>query len=450
MSALDDLITLLDLEAIEVNKFRGRPRPDRTTMTRSRTFAITAALVVIAGCSANDDALDDSISTPIATASVSTSTVPNATVPGETTAPTEPTTPQVTVPLVEGSIVLTPFVDGFHAPVDIAWRVGDPALYLVDQPGVISPIIAGVTGEPVLDISDLVTYGGEQGLLGLAFHPTESLAYVNYTDNSGDTVIDEFVVDANGVFDEGSRRTVITIRQPYGNHNGGDLAFGPDGMLYIGMGDGGSGGDPERYSLDTGALLGKMLRIDPRASGDQPYTVPADNPYVGVDGARPEIWSIGLRNPWRFNFDSENGDLWIGDVGQGDWEEIDVARVSDGAGRGVNFGWSALEGTHSFNDDQSADGALPPIYEYSHDDGGCSVSGGTVYRGDAIASLRGWYLFGDYCAGDVWAIPASPGASPTVLTFANAGSISAIVDGPDGELYVLAYGSGSVLRIDAA
>lgn len=420
-------------------------------MISARALAITYFLVVTTGCSADnatgdDTTVDDSGSAPIATTA---STLPDATVPGETTAPTEPTTPAVSVPLVEGSIVLTPLVEGFHAPVDIAWRSGDSALYLVDQPGVIYPILDGVTAAPVLDISNLVSYAGEQGLLGLAFHPTDPLAYVNYTDRSGDTVIDEFVVGASGVFDEGSRRTVITISQPYGNHNGGDLTFGPDVMLYIGMGDGGSAGDPQRYALDTGELLGKMLRIDPRASGGQPYSVPADNPYVGVDGARPEIWSIGLRNPWRFNFDSETGDLWIGDVGQGNWEEIDVVRASDGAGRGVSFGWSALEGTHAFNDDQSAEGALLPIYEYSHDDG-CSVSGGTVYRGDTIDALRGWYLFGDYCAGDVWAISATQGVTPNLLTLGNAGSISAIVDGPDGELYVLAYGSGSVLRIDAA
>ncbi|MEQ1872508.1 MAG: PQQ-dependent sugar dehydrogenase [Ilumatobacteraceae bacterium] len=411
-------------------------------MTHSRVLAVAAAILLVGGCAVTTDSTGTSLAT-------TPSTVPSPTVPVDTTTPTEPTTPEVTTPLAEGSVALTPFVDGFVAPVDIAWRSGDPTLYLVDQPGVISPIRDGVTGAPVLDVSDLVSFGGEQGLLGLAFHPTESLAYINYTDRSGNTVIDEFVVDANGVFDEGSRRTVITITQPYGNHNGGDLTFGPDGMLYIGMGDGGSGGDPERYSLNTGELLGKMLRIDPRAIGDQPYSVPADNPYVGVEGARPEIWSIGLRNPWRFNFDRETGDLWIGDVGQGNWEEVDVARAIDGGGRGVNFGWSALEGTHVYNADQSADGALAPIYEYSHDAGGCSVSGGTVYRGDAIPSLRGWYVFGDYCAGNVWALSATPGATASVLTFGNAGSISAIVDGPGGELYVLAYASGSVLRIVA-
>ena len=361
-----------------------------------QTFVVVCALVA-AGCDADGDA---QTSVPSSIAPTVTTVVGDNAAPS--TAPTDTTTPVVTVPLTEGSIVLTPYVDGFQAPVDIAWRAGDAAIYVVDQPGVITPIVDGVSGTAVLNITELVSYGGEQGLLGLAFHPTDSLAYVNYTDTRGDTVIDEFVVSADGVFDTASRRTVITIDQPYSTHNGGDVVFGPDGMLYIGMGDGGSGGDPERRSLALNDLLGKLLRIDPRASGDQPYTVPTDNPFVGVADARPEVWSIGLRNPWRFNFDRETGDLWIADVGQGNWEEVDVALASDGAGRGANFGWSAFEGTHPYNSDQPTEGALPPIHEYSHDEG-CSISGGTVYRGDAIASLRGWYLFGDYCNGKVYA-----------------------------------------------
>ncbi len=415
-------------------------------MKACRTLAVQPLLVVLAlaaaGCAADEGSGQSSIASSSATTAVG-DTAPASTVAADTT------TPVVTAPLVEGSVVLTPYLDGFEAPVDIAWRAGDPALYVVDQPGVIASVVDGVRGAAVLDVRELVAYGGEQGLLGLAFHPTESLAYINYTDNSGDTVIDEFVVGADGVFDKASRRTVITISQPYPNHNGGDVVFGPDGMLYIGMGDGGSGGDPERRAMNLTQPLGKLLRIDPRASGDQPYTVPADNPYVGVAGAVPEIWSIGLRNPWRFNFDRATGDLWIADVGQGDWEEVDVVLASDGAGRGANFGWSALEGTHAYNGDQSAEGAIPPIYEYSHGEG-CSVSGGALYRGEAIASLRGWYLFGDFCNGNVYALLQVPGTAPIVLTLGNVGSVSAIVDGPNGELYVLAYNAGSILRVDAA
>lgn len=415
-------------------------------MMRSRSaIAVTAVLVLAASCTSDGD------SSTTTNANVA-STVISAgdTTPSTETAPPESTTPEATTPLDPSSVVLTSYVSGFSAPVDLAWRDGDPAIYIVDQPGVITPVVDGVTGTPVLDIRTLVACCGEQGLLGLAFHPTDPLAYVNYTDVDGNTVIAEFTIGDDGVFDAASRRTVITIAQPYPNHNGGKVVFGPDGMLYIGMGDGGSGGDPERHALDLNSHLGKLLRIDPRVNGDQPYTVPADNPFVGVDGALPEIWSIGLRNPWRFDFDSETGDLWIGDVGQGEWEEVDVAFASEGGGRGANFGWSALEGTHPYNADQSAEGTTLPIHEYQHGDDGCSISGGTVYRGDSIPSLRGWYLFGDYCSGKVWALLVVPGAAPNVLELANAGNVSAIAAGPDGEMYVLSYTNGSVLRIDKA
>ncbi len=415
-------------------------------MKRSRTVTFGIALLLVAACAADNGSDSDTQTQPIATTQ-STITVPGATT---TTPVVESTTaPASTVPLEETSVVLTPYSDGFSLPVDLAWRDAVPGFYVVEQDGLISRVIDGTRGAVALDVSDLLTTGGERGLLGLAFHPDQSLAYINYTDNRGDTVIAEFVVSPDGSFDADSRRTVIVISQPYQNHNGGDIAFGPDGMLYIGMGDGGSGGDPERHSLALNDPLGKMLRIDPLASGEQPYTVPADNPFVGVDGAAPEIWSIGLRNPWRFNFDRATGDLWIADVGQENWEEINVVRASEGGGRAVNFGWSAFEGTHPYNADQQTEGAVPPVHEYSHDFG-CSVSGGTVYRGEAIASLRGWYLFGDFCVGTVWGLLAIPGTPARLVTLGNAGSVSAIADGPDGELYVLNYGDGTILRVDAA
>ncbi|MBI4884313.1 MAG: PQQ-dependent sugar dehydrogenase [Actinobacteria bacterium] len=418
-----------------------------STFTR---VTVAALCTISVGCA--DDEVSDSTVSTVSTSSAPATDSATTTAVGATPQPSSApsTAATTTAPLAEGDVGLTPYVEGFSNPVDIAWRAGDPAIYIVEQSGVIKPVIDGNVGEQVLNVSDLVSFGGEQGLLGLAFDPEQPLAFINYTDRTGDTVIAEYAVGADGVFDEASRRTVITVAQPYGNHNGGDIAFGPDGLLYIGMGDGGGGGDSERHALALDDPLGKMLRIDPHFAGGHAYTVPVDNPFVTVDGARPEIWSVGLRNPWRFNFDSATGDLWIADVGQGDWEEVDVARAADGGGRGVNFGWSAFEGTHRYNGDQAPDGATPPIYEYSHGDGGCSISGGTVYRGDAIAPLHGWYVFGDYCSGNVVALNGVLGASPTVVTLGNVGSVSAISDGPDGELYILAYNSGAVLRIDAA
>ena len=317
------------------------------------------------------------------------------------------------------------------APVDLAWRNDDPGLYVVGQDGTITRVEGSAGPAVVLDISDLTTAGGEQGLLGLAFHPDGTKAYVNFTDNDGNTNVVEFAVDAAGGFDRESLRTVLVVEQPYANHNGGDLAFGPDGMLYVGLGDGGAGGDPERRALNLAEVLGKMLRIDPTTpSGDLGYTIPADNPFVGTEGARGEIWSIGLRNPWRYSFDPETGDLWIADVGQGSIEEINVAPATDGvdAGRGSNFGWSAFEGSQPFNDDVTAENHSGPIFEYSHSGGRCSISGGVRARGEGAGQLAGWYVYADYCTGEVMAIAVSgEGTDATVnpepVVLANAGAV---------------------------
>ena len=232
------------------------------------------------------------------------------------------------------------------------------------------------------------------------------VAYINHTNKDGDTVIAEYTVRADGRFIASSRRVVMTIDQPYSNHNGGDVVTGPDGMLYIGMGDGGSGNDPERRALNTKELLGKMLRIDPRASGARPYSVPKDNPLVATKGAKPEIWSLGLRNPWRYSFD-DDGNLWVADVGQNKWEEVSVAparRDSSGSvipgGRGANFGWPAYEGPDRYKTDQQARNALRPIHSYEHGDAGCSISGGVrVSRDHPQAALQKWFLYTDYCSG---------------------------------------------------
>jgi glucose/arabinose dehydrogenase len=423
---------------------------------RRSLIAAVGVTVLLAGCAADGDdsqsvgsAPDVTFSTVPATAAPETTVV--ATTDTTQTVSTGGTMPATTVlPLTAEQVSFAPFVSDLTSPVDMAWRAGDDALYVVLQGGTIVPVRGGVAGTPVLDVSDIIVSGGEQGLLGLAFHPTKPLAYVNYTDNDGDTMIVEYAVASDGTFDPASARPLLTIDQPYGNHNGGNVEFGPDGHLYIGMGDGGSGGDPERRGLNVSELLGKILRIDPTPSGDQPYTIPADNPFVGVDGARPEIWSVGVRNPWRFTFDSATGDLWIGDVGQGQWEEVDLARAVDGGGRGLNFGWSAFEGTHPFNDDQSPEGVTMPIFEYEHGSAGCSVSGGDVYHGSEVPSLVGWYLFSDYCSGIVTALQQTDGALTGHVELGTIGGVSAICTGPDGQLYVLSLNDNAVYRVAAA
>ncbi|MGH9139172.1 MAG: PQQ-dependent sugar dehydrogenase [Acidimicrobiales bacterium] len=351
-------------------------------------------------------------------------------------------------------------VTGVEQPVDLAWREGDPSLYLVSQSGFVNRF-ADDELTVVLDISDLTSAQGEQGFLGLAFSPDGAMAYINFTDNDGDTNIAELAVADDGTFDRDSMRTVLTIDQPYPNHNGGGLEFGPDGYLYIGTGDGGAGGDPERRAMDLGELLGKMLRIDPSTpSGDLGYTIPDDNPYVGQEGAHGAIWSIGLRNPWRFWFDPVTGDLWIADVGQDAIEEIDFAPATDGldAARGVNFGWSAFEGTTPFNDDVAIDDAdhHGPIFEYGHENGRCSISGGVRARGDASGPLDGWYVFADYCSGELWAIEVhGEGTGVTVsaesvpLATMDGEQITAVRSGADGTVYVLTI-QGGVHRLDPA
>jgi len=353
---------------------------------------------------------------------------------------------------------MTVVVDAIDRPVEIAWYRDASTAYLATQGGFVVPLTGGTTGAAVLDLSaDLSAETVEQGLLGLAFHPTEPYAYVDYTRADGDTVIAEYLVLPDGSFATDSARTVLVVDQPTPSHNGGNLTFGPDGYLYIGMGDGGMQDDPDRRALDLADPLGKILRIDPRPRGDNPYRIPTDNPFVDTPGARPEIWALGLRNPWRFSFDAATGDLWVGDVGQNEWEEVTVAAangVGAAGGRGANFGWSAWEGSHPFNADQQAPDSLVPVYEYAHGDDGCAVAGGVVYRGTEVPSMVGWYVFGDWCSGKVWAIPgdATPGATvdpSEVQTIGRPGTVASVRAAPDGEIYVVGYTTGTVLRIVA-
>ncbi len=341
--------------------------------------------------------------------------------------------------------------------VDLVERSPDDNwFYVVSQKGTIERWTRdGQRIDTVLDISAMTSGEGERGLLGFAIRhlPAKTDAFINYTNNDGDTVIAWLAVNEDGTLDNSRSITgtaFLTIPQPYANHNGGGLAIGPDNYLYIGTGDGGSANDPERRALDTSSLLGKILRIDPNnidGVGNEGYTIPADNPYINMATARPEIWAIGLRNPWRFTFDSF-GNLWIADVGQNKWEEVSIAPRS-GLAEGplsLNFGWSAYEGTHRFNSDVIAQNAIMPVYEYPHEKGACSISGGAIGTNSSAMGRAGWFYFGDYCTGTVSAI-LSDGtttvATEEVLT--DMGNITA-VRSTRNAIYVLSQ-SGEVRQL---
>lgn len=322
-------------------------------------------------------------------------------------------------------------------------------LFVVQQGGQVIRVAPDGSTSVFLDIADEVVAGGEQGLLSVAFAPDYERSghfYVDYTDTAGDTRVVEYRAGGDSA-DEGSRRELLKIDQPFPNHNGGLLLFGPDDELYVGTGDGGSGGDPDRNGQDLSTLLGKILRIDPRPSGDLPYGVPEDNPFAGSDDARGEIWAYGLRNPWRFSFDPEREWLTIGDVGQDTLEEVDI--VVDGSG--ANFGWSAFEGTNRFNDDQQAEGAIEPVLTYANDDENCSVTGGYVVRDRRLPSLYGRYVYGDYCAGELRSFSAEPGvpASDDRPLGVSVEGLSSFGSGSDGTIYVTTL-AGPVYRLAAA
>jgi glucose/arabinose dehydrogenase len=331
-------------------------------------------------------------------------------------------------------------------PVAMAVRPGDRAVYVAEQTGAVRALRAGkVDPTPVVDISDQVTAGGEQGLLGLAFSPDGRFLYLNFTDTDGDSRVVELTM-RGGRADPGSLRLLLRVDDPFANHNGGQLAFGPDRLLYIAFGDGGGGGDPEGNGQSLGTLLGKILRIDPRPAGGRPYRVPSGNPFAGRGGARPEIWAYGLRNPWRFSFDPATGDLWIGDVGQNAWEEVDHEPARSG---GRNYGWNRREGLHAFEGERPA-GAVDPVIEYGREGGACTVIGGSVYWGRRIPGLRGAYLYGDYCAGWVRAARVRGGrvAEQRDLGLSVPNLTSFGVD-PAGELYAMSL-AGPVYRLAPA
>jgi glucose/arabinose dehydrogenase len=406
--------------------------------------ALGLALAVLAACSAGSPGA--SPSSPAVPGSAAASPGPSAT-------PSRPASPTATLPPLTGTPRLV-LVGRFTSPVYAASPPGDPRLFVVEQAGVIRIVRGGRTvPAPFLDISADVRSGGERGLLSVAFAPdyaTSARFYVDYTDLDGDTRIVEFRASPTDPdrADPGSRRELLGIDQPYPNHNGGLLLFDPTGRLLIGMGDGGSQGDPDRRAQDLGDLLGKILRIDPlRQAGGQPYGIPADNPFAHRAGARAEIWAYGVRNPWRFSFDPATGDFYLGDVGQNTYEEIDA--VPPARQSGANYGWRIYEGRSRYARGSLVDPGrlVQPVNTYSHSVG-CSVTGGVVYRG-RVAALRGRYLFGDYCSGELWSFPAGVGEGPAVtrLPFSGGQPTSFGVDAA-GEAYVLSA-TGEVWRISA-
>lgn len=353
----------------------------------------------------------------------------------------------------DGGVKLTKLGD-FDQPLYVTQPGGDTSdLFVVERTGAIRVIHNGtVQPQPFLDVSGRITSAGtEQGLLSMAFAPDYAKSgrfYVDYTDTNGDTRVVEYRRSAGNPLraDPGSAREVLGVKQPFENHNGGLVLFGPDGDLYIGLGDGGSEGDPQRNGQNLGTLLGKILRIDPLQQGGEPYGIPKGNPFVGRPGARPEIFEYGLRNPWRFSFDPFNGALAIGDVGQNEFEEVDY--LPRGRAAGANLGWSAFEGDARFNGDQSPAGAVPPIFVYSHSGGGCSITGGYVIRDRRLPTLYRRYLYGDFCLGELHSlIPALPSARDDKPLGLKVPALSSFGEDSAGHVYATSL-SGPVYRLD--
>jgi len=364
------------------------------------------------------------------------------------------TTTTTPPPPPPSSITLTPVVSGFSSPVDLQ-PSGDSTgrLFVVEQAGTIRIVHGGVVlATPFLDIRTRVNFSGEMGLLGVAFHPgfaQNQRFYVNYVRLLGasqiQSVIAEYqasAADANQA-DPATERILLTVNQPFTNHKGGQVAFGPDKFLYIGLGDGGSGGDPLGNGQNLQTLLGKMLRIDvDHTTGALPYAIPADNPFV-AGGGLPEIWAYGLRNPFRFSFDTASGKLFVGDVGQNLYEEVDILQ------KGGNYGWNVMEGLHCYNPATGCDktGLMLPIAEYGHSEG-IAVIGGYVYHGPAIPALAGSYVFADFGAGKIWRLTQdNAGAWQPVLLLSGGPNMSSFGQDSAGDLYLVDYGGGAILKV---
>jgi glucose/arabinose dehydrogenase len=415
-----------------------------------RLTALICASVLIASCGNGGESEDQVVSSPRETGSADSSvdlksprSSPRRT--SESTAsPTAPPKTATPADFGKAKVKLTKILD-MNEPVALSQRPDDSTLYVAEKGGRIRAVKAGKVTSTVLDISSQVTKEGEQGFLGFDFNKKGDKFYVYFTDralpNHHQVVREYSFSGGKGT----SPRDVLVMDDQAGNHNGGNIRFGPDGFLYIGTGDGGGAGDTANNAQNLNSLLGKMLRIDPKKTDDGPYHSPSSNPFIGKEG-RDEIWAFGLRNPWRWSFDKQNGDLWIGDVGQYIWEEIDR---QPGSAKGTNYGWRLREGNHQFRG-PAPPGHVGPVFEYNHDDGNCSVTGGYVYRGGKIDNLYGAYLFADFCAGRLRGFVFKDGRAqghrflgPEVQQFASFGQDSS------GELYVMSLGGG-FYRIDPA
>ncbi|MYG98961.1 MAG: PQQ-dependent sugar dehydrogenase [Acidimicrobiaceae bacterium] len=407
--------------------------------------AMVAVMAAAGGCAADDDLLSPRPTVPSVTAAPAPTSEPRAEETG--TVDPEPAEPRPDGNMfaadVHAEVVLT-----LDEPIDMAVAPGDDLVWVAERAGLVSRVDMerGEVVETILDITAETRATGEQGLLGIAV--ADHWLFVNFTDLAGDTRVEAFERDGSGL--SGRRRTILTQQQPFRNHNGGDLAIGEDGLLYIGFGDGGSGGDPLNAGQDPTTWLGAVLRIEPTPEGVEPYAIPPDNPFVAADGqdpaGRPEIFLIGVRNPWRFSFDRATGDLWIADVGQDSYEEVTVLLAANGGGLGANLGWRLREGLHVFAGDEPP-GHADPVWEYGQDDG-CSVTGGFVYRGAAIEDLYGAYVFGDYCTSRLWAVQISTGEVEfrDLGVEVPGGSLASFGEDAQGELYTLSL-NGPVARV---
>ena len=432
-------------------------------MSRARlplALAVSIVALLLSACTNGDD------STPIPTASVppagsetietpeptaeptAEATAASAGTAAPTAAPTDAPTAAPVTPSNPQPVAVLPALGGrgFDQPIEIGAYPGG-RFFVAEQDGAVFLFDADGSNErTLLDIRDRVSRGGgEEGLLSVALDPAFSATgqlWVYYSAaNPRRSELSRFTIGGD-VADPGSELVVLKLEQPFSNHNGGAIRFGPDGMLYLGLGDGGSGDDPLGSGQDRSTLLGSIIRIDVRdASVAQPYAIPEDNPFVDEAGARPEIWAYGLRNPWRMAFDPSTGALWVGDVGQDQVEEITIV------GRGENHGWDIVEGDicHEPSSGCPTAGLTPPVATYGHGGGRCSVTGGVVYRGNTVPEISGSYLYADFCSGEIWALPLD-GSSPPVIVVDGLGFVSSFGTDVDGEVYVLRFGD-SILRL---